>query len=117
MAGRRTTESEEPQSRRGPAKTPEGVEKQMISMAMDLSRKRLEQGTASAQEIVHFLRLGSSREQLEQARLSHEVELMSAKKDEIQSRAAQAELYEKALAAMRLYTGQEAQTSDYDDED
>lgn len=117
MAGRSKTDPEEPRSRRRPATTPEGAENQLIAMAVDLARKRLEQGTASAAEIVHFLKLGSSREQLEQQRLAHEVELLQAKAAQIANQAASAELYENALMAMRSYTGQDTQTTDDDYDD
>jgi hypothetical protein len=54
---------------RRPAMTEEGRESQMVSLAMDLAETQIVDGTASAQVITHYLKLGSSREKLEQERL------------------------------------------------
>lgn len=35
-------------------RTPEGRENRLISMALDLAEERLRNGTATAQEVVHF---------------------------------------------------------------
>ena len=45
--------------------TPEGRENQLISFAYDLVEKRLREGTATAQETVHFLKMGSTKSRLE----------------------------------------------------
>jgi hypothetical protein len=82
-----------------PATTPEARENQLIADAVDLAQRQLRDGTASAQVITHFLKLGSTREQLEQERLQKKGEAMeSAKRIE--------ELYGQALSAMRTYQGQ-----------
>lgn len=106
MPPRRRRESEEPQTRRRPATTPEARENQMINLAVDLAEKQLSEGTASAQVISHFLKLGSSRERLEQERLAHENELLKVKKEAIESQQRVEELYTNALNAMRSYSGQ-----------
>ena len=54
-------------------------ELQMISLAVDLAEKQLLEGTASSQVITHYLKLGSSREKLEQERLAEENNLARAK--------------------------------------
>lgn len=82
-------------------------------MAVDLAEKRIQEGTASAQEIVHFLKLGSSREQLEQQRLQAEVALQMAKVEQLQSARNMEGLIEEAIAAMRSYRGETVET--YDD--
>jgi len=79
----------------------------MIGLAHDLAEKRIREGTASAQEITHFLKLGSSRERLEQERLSHENELLVVKRKAIESQEVVEQLYKDALDAMRTYSGQE----------
>lgn len=102
MAPRRQT------SRRGrPASTPEGRENQLISKAVDLAERQLEEGTASAQVISYYLKLGSSRERLEQERLSKENVLLQAKAEQLESQKRVEELYADALSAMRSYNGQE----------
>lgn len=96
-----------PRSPRSPARTPEARELQLISAAMDLAESQLRDGTASAQVITHFLKLGSSREGLEQDRLVNENELTSAKIEQLGSQKQIEELYGKALAAMSAYSGRE----------
>lgn len=91
---------------RPPATTPEARENQLISSAVDLAEQQLRDGTASAQVITHFLKLGSSREKLEQERLQNENILLRAKKEAMDSQARVEELYGKALDAMRTYAGQ-----------
>lgn len=92
---------------RRPATTPEGRENQLISLAADLAERQLQDGTASSQVITHFLKLGSTREQLEQQRLQRENLLLSAKVDQLASAKRIEELYETALNAMRAYAGQD----------
>jgi hypothetical protein len=84
---------------------------------MDLAEKQLEEGTASAQVISHFLKAGSSREYLEQERLKMEVAFMESKKKDLESMARREELYEEALNAMRAYSGQHPKDVDDDYED
>jgi hypothetical protein len=107
---------EAPKRKRRPAATPEAREHQLIGYAVDLVEKRLLAGTATSQEVTHFLKLGSTREQLEQQRLRHENELTSAKVDALASQQRQEELYAEALMAMRSYAGQ-AEPDEYDDYD
>lgn len=96
-----------------PATTPEGRENQLISLAADLAERQLVEGTASSQVITHFLKLASTREQLEQERLHRENLLLSAKVDQIASSKRIEELYETALNAMRQYAGRNLEA--YDD--
>lgn len=90
-----------------PALTPEAREDQMISLAIDLAERQLIEGTASSQVITHFLKLGSSRERLEQETLRKNQELIEAKKENLNSTKTQEELYKNALVAMRMYSGQD----------
>ena len=117
MVSRQRTDPEKPQPRRRPATTPEGRENQLIALAVDLAEKQMRAGTASAQVISHYLKLGSTREQLEQERLSRENELLAAKAEQIASSAKIEELYKGAIDAMRSYSGQEPLTRDDDYED
>lgn len=98
---------------RRPASTLEGRENQLISLAVDLAERQLSNGTAASQVITHFLKLASTREKLEQARLQQENLLLSAKIDQIASGKRIEELYETALKAMKTYTGQDP--GDFDD--
>ncbi len=95
-----------------PASTPDERENQLISLAFDRAEKQMTDGTASAQVITHFLKLGSSRERMEQERLQNENLLVSAKIEQMASSARMETLYSEALDAMRSYSGQDIQDSD-----
>lgn len=103
MPARRNTEQA---PRRRPATTPEAREQQMIALADALAEKQLREGTASAQVITHYLKLGTSREQLEQEKIRNENRLKEAQIEQIASGARIEELYKEALDAMRMYGGQ-----------
>lgn len=90
---------------RAPAMTPEDREDQMVALAFDLVEKRLREGTASAQETVHFLKFGSSRERLERDRLMSENALLRQKTESLQSSKNVEALYKDAIRAMKTYTG------------
>lgn len=104
MAARRLVPETE-KTRRRPATTPEALENELIGDAMDLAAKQIREGSASSQVITHFLKLGSSREKLEQERLAHENELLQVKKEAIESQQRIEELYLNAIGAMRAYAG------------
>lgn len=97
-----------------PATTPEGRENQLISLAYDRAEQQLRDGTASSQVITQLLRYGSERERLERKKIENENLLLSAKVDQLASAKRVEELYEKALSAMREYSGQEPE--DYEEE-
>ena len=78
----------------------------MISLAVDLARQQLLDGTASSQVITHFLKLGSTREKLERERLEEENRLLKAKTKALENAEEIKVLYEDALKAMRNYGGQ-----------
>ena len=88
-----------------PALTPEARENQMIALAVDCAEQQLRDGTASSQVIVHYLKLGSSKEKLEKEKLEKENGLLTAKIEAMQSAKASEELYAKAIEAMRRYSG------------
>ncbi|MET0786937.1 MAG: hypothetical protein ABWY25_09540 [Paenisporosarcina sp.] len=111
-----TRRSHDTRRQHRPAVTPEGRENQLISLAADLAERQLIEGTASSQVVVHFLKLASTREKLEQERLQRENLLLSARVDQIASSKRIEELYETALNAMRQYAGRNIETYD-DDED
>lgn len=116
MATRRVNHPHASQSNRPPATTPEARENQLIAAATDLAEKQMRDGTASAQVITHYLKLGSSRERLEQERLSMEVEFLEAKKEAMAATARTEELMKDALNAFRSYSGQTTEEEfDYDE--
>lgn len=114
MAPRRRVEPKQDPTRRPPARSPEAREQQLIGLAVDLAEQQLANGTASAQVITHYLKLGSSREKLEQEKLAQENELLAVKADAIASAKRVEELYSSALSAMRSYAGLEMLINDED---
>lgn len=86
------------------ARTLEGRENQLIGLAVDLAEKQLSEGTASAQVITHYLKLGSTMARLERAKLEHETQLLAAKKNSIESNKRMDELYADAISAMKRYS-------------
>ena len=91
--------------RRRPAFTPEGREGQLIALAVDLAEKQLMEGTASSQVITHYLKLGSSKSDLEKEKLALENELTKAKTESIKSQKRMEELYIDAIKAMKENSG------------
>lgn len=98
--------SSEPLRKMRPALSEEARESQMISLAVDLAEKQLQEGTASSQVITHYLKLGSTKERIEKEILMKQKELIEAKTQSLQSAQRIEELYKNALDAMRNYSGQ-----------
>lgn len=88
-----------------PALTPEAREKQLISLAVDLAERQLIDGTASAQVITHYLKLGTANARLEREKLEKENKLLEVKAKTLESAERVEELYTKAIKAMRDYSG------------
>lgn len=114
---RRRNSEEQVQPRRRPATSPEGRENELVSLASDLAEQQIRAGTASSQVITHFLKLGSTRERLEQQRLEHENELTRVKIEAIESQKRVEELYMEALNAMRSYAGGHMEPLNQDGQD
>ena len=92
-----------------PALTPEARENQLIYLATNLAEQQLRDGTASSQVITHYLKLGSSKEKLEQEILKENKKLLTAKTEALQSAKKIEELYANAISAMRQYGGHGAE--------
>lgn len=95
--------------RRGqaPGRTIESRENQIIRLAYDLAEERIRLRTATAQEVTHFLKMGSTQAQLERDKLEHENQLLQAKTEALQSQKKIEQLYNDAMKAFRTYSGQE----------
>lgn len=106
MATRRSG-SEPSQRRRKPATTPEARENELIALAQDVAERQMREGTASSQVITSFLKLGTTRERLEQQRLKYEVELLQTKREHLESLGRTEDLHKEAIKAMRSYQGVE----------
>lgn len=88
-----------------PPLTPEARENMLISLAMDRAEEQLRDGTASAQVICHYLRLGTQKERLEQQQLQKRNDLLTAKTDSIKSAERTESLYAEVIDAFKLYGG------------
>ena len=93
--------------------SPEAYENRLINKAYKAVEKRIDNGEATAAELVHFLRQGSIREQLELEKMKKENELLKVKAESIQSQKEIKELYSEAISAFRRYSG----IPDMDDEE
>ena len=103
--------------KRTPAKTPEARENYIINLAVDEVEHRLLNGTASSQILTVLLKLATTKAQLELEKLRSDISLQKAKEDEIESKANNKDLYEKALAAFRNYKGDSFEEGECYDED
>ena len=92
-------------ARSRPARGIEKREQQLIAKAVDLAERQLEEGTASAQVITHYLKLGTTREQLEKEKLRKENELLRAKTESIDASRRDDDFYEKVMSAIQRYSG------------
>lgn len=97
--------------RKRPALTPEERQRRCEMLAYNLAEKKLEDGTASNQIIVHFLKLATEQTKLEEMKLEADVELSRAKIDAMASQQREEEKTAQVLAALRRYQG----TMSYDD--
>lgn len=104
-----TSGYEEPKRRQRPAISPEAEENQMMNLAYNLARKQLEEGTASSQVITHFLKLAAEKEkrQIEKEILEKQRDLVVAKTEDLRSKKQSEEFYERVIAALRSYNGQD----------
>lgn len=109
----RQIEAKKVKRRQAPGKTIESRENQIIRLAYDLAEKRIRSGSATSQEVTHFLKMGSSQARLERVKLENENKLLTAKTEAIESQKKIEELYEKAIRSMAIYQGREVS----DDED
>ncbi len=88
-----------------PALSPEARESELIALAMDRAEEKLRDGTASSQLLTHFLKLGCTRERIENEIREKEKELITAKTENLKSAARTDEVYREALEAMQRYAG------------
>lgn len=95
-----------------PALTPEARENQLISLAVDCAEKQLREGTASSQVITHYLKMATSKYQLENKILEQQEKLIAAKTEAIESAKRIEALYADAINAFRNYNG-EGDPDDY----
>lgn len=108
-------EPDEMSQRFPPARSPEAREAQLASLAYDVVEERMRKGTASSQELVYFLRVGSTREKKELEQLKQTTMLTEAKVKEIANAEEMKKLYMEAMDAMRGYAGHGEGADDHPD--
>lgn len=99
---------------RVPGRTAEARERQLTALAVDLAERQLREGTAGPSVITHFLKLGTTRAQLETERMQRENELLAARTESIKSAQRTEELYKEAIDAMKRYSGNYDEEEYYD---
>lgn len=104
MPKKKFINSYEDQPKTRPADTPEARESQLIALAMDLAEQHLCDGTATSQEITHFLKLGSSKERTEKEILELQKDLITAKTEALRSQRRTEELFAAAIEAFKSYS-------------
>lgn len=93
-------------ARRGrPPKSPEEIENRLISLAYKEAERQIKAGRASSATINHFLKLGSTRDQLEKVKLEAETKLALKKVEILESNKMAEEIAERALEAFKTYSG------------
>jgi len=107
-------EEEKPLKRLPRARSPEAREAQLAAMAYDLAERQFREGTASSQVIVHFLKVGSTREKVELQKQKQETLLVEAKVKDLANVEEMKSLYIEAMAAMRGYGGHQETETDGD---
>ncbi len=86
-----------------PATTPEAREQQMINKAVLLAERQLEDGTASAAVITHYLKLATKRETLEREILEKQSKFLEAKASSIEQAKESENIAKQAVDAMKSY--------------
>lgn len=94
---------------RDPPRSEEELEKLCIGEATDMALEQLRNRTASSQVIVHFLKLGSLKEQAELEKTRNEIELLKTKKKAIDSDSERTKKYQEVIDAITSYMGKDSE--------
>ena len=74
---------------------------ELVNLAYDAVEERIKNGSASSQELIHFLKLGSSSERLNQEKMESDMDLQRAKIEQIQSSQQMENIIQNAIDAMK----------------
>lgn len=80
-------------------------ERRLVGLAYDEAERRLKDGSASSEMICHFLRVGSSKEYLDQQLMQGKIELQQAKTEMYKAQQKSEEMFAAAISAMKSYQG------------
>ena len=95
--------------------SPQARENQIISAAYDLAERRILNGTASSQEIIHFLRMGSEKEKLERTKLQEENRLLRQKTKSLEASSNIEQLLKDGLNALNHYRANDREDDIFED--
>ena len=99
-----------------PALTTEAREIELSALAHDAIEERIRNGNASAQELLYFAKVGSTKERLERKILETQNELMQAKREALEAQQRVEELYANAIKAMSVYQGRDSDEDIYNED-
>lgn len=95
--------AEETWSKSRPPTSPEAQQARIENLALALIEERMLDKTASSQETTLFARSATRRGRIEELRLEHEIELLKAKKTQIESQEELQNMFRDAIQAMGNY--------------
>lgn len=88
-----------------PPTTPQEQENRLIALATKRAEQQILDGTASSQVLTHYLKLGTSRERLEQAKLEHETKFLEVKAMSFENEKEAAAREERIIEVFKRYSG------------
>lgn len=97
---------ETPNLKRPAAITPEQRNTQLIAMSYDAAEDMIRSGKATSQVIIHFLKQGTARDELEKTKLELEGQLLRARTDQVAASEDVRELMTEVISAMKEYKGE-----------
>lgn len=109
----KSTESPRAPERLRPSLSRESDENQCISLSIDAAKKMLIEGNAPTSVILHFLKLATTREELDRETIRLNQELMVAKKEALESQARTEQLFADAMKAMQRYSGNDVEEEEF----
>lgn len=90
-----------------PPETPEAMETKLIGLAMRNAEELLQARKAPTTVLVHFLKLGSLRAEIELQKARNERDLLVARTDETRAKTDRGQIAADAIAAFRSYRSSE----------
>lgn len=97
---------ETPNKKRPAAVTPEQRNNQLIAMSYDAAEKMIVSGKGTSQLLVHFLKQGTARDELEKTKLELEAQLLRARTDQVAASEDVRGLMSEVISAMKEYKGE-----------
>lgn len=94
-------------AKRNPATSPQSQEQRCISLSYQLAEQMLEDGTAPPSIVAHFLKMGSSSQQIDTELKSNQAVLAKSKAESITAAESNKEVAEKAIEALKGYKVEE----------